>query len=127
MFAAEIRKKRVAHFPHAASGAPAHWRSPRPAPKLLIHCGGGAKEAEAVVAQIRMAGGRANAIAANLAAPDGPHRLAKQARASWAPSCSACGKTLRRPRESDEPVPEEGLQTLAILKRKGVFDQFGIG
>ena len=40
-------------------------------PQVLIHYGGGAKEAEAVVAQIRKAGGRANAIAANLAAPDG--------------------------------------------------------
>jgi hypothetical protein len=33
MFAAEIRKKRVARFPRAASGAPAQWHSPRPAPK----------------------------------------------------------------------------------------------
>ena len=51
------------------------------ADKMLVHYGRGAKEAEAVVAQIRKAGGRADAIAADLAAPDGPHRLAKQVRA----------------------------------------------
>ena len=49
--------------------------------QVLVHYGSGGKEAEAVVAQIRKAGGRADAIAADLAAPDGPHRLAKQVRA----------------------------------------------
>ena len=49
--------------------------------QVLVHYGSGAKEAQAVVAQIRKAGSRADAIAADLAAPDGPHRLAKQVRA----------------------------------------------
>ena len=49
--------------------------------QVLVHYGNGAKEAEAVVTEIRKGGGRADAIAADLAAPDGPHRLAKQARA----------------------------------------------
>ena len=48
--------------------------------QVLIHYGSSAKEAEAVVAEIRKAGGRADAIAADLAAPDGPHKLAKQVR-----------------------------------------------
>ncbi len=48
--------------------------------QVLVHFGSGAKEAEAVVAQIRKAGGRADAISADLAAPDGPHRLARQVR-----------------------------------------------
>jgi 3-oxoacyl-[acyl-carrier protein] reductase len=48
--------------------------------QVLVHYASGAKEAEAVVAQIRKAGGRADAIAADLAAPDGPHKLAKQVR-----------------------------------------------
>ena len=48
--------------------------------QVLVHYGSGAKEAEAVVAQIRKAGGRADAIAANLATPDGPHKLARQVR-----------------------------------------------
>jgi 3-oxoacyl-[acyl-carrier protein] reductase len=49
--------------------------------QVLVHYGRGAKEAEAVVAQIRKAGSRADAISADLAAPDGPQRLAKQVRA----------------------------------------------
>jgi 3-oxoacyl-[acyl-carrier protein] reductase len=48
--------------------------------QVLVHYGNGAKEAEAVVAEIRKGGGRADAIAADLAAPDGPHKLAKHAR-----------------------------------------------
>jgi 3-oxoacyl-[acyl-carrier protein] reductase len=48
--------------------------------QVLVHYGSGAKEAKTVVAQIRKAGGRADAIAADLAALDGPHRLAKQVR-----------------------------------------------
>jgi 3-oxoacyl-[acyl-carrier protein] reductase len=40
-----------------------------------------AKEAEAVVAEIREAGGRADSVAADLSASDGPHKLAKQVRA----------------------------------------------
>lgn len=49
--------------------------------QVLVHYGCGAKEAGEVVAEIRKAGGRADAVATDLAAPDGPHRLAKQARA----------------------------------------------
>ncbi len=48
--------------------------------QVLVHYGSAAKDAEAVVAQIRQSGGRADAVAADLAAPDGPHKLAKQAR-----------------------------------------------
>jgi 3-oxoacyl-[acyl-carrier protein] reductase len=48
--------------------------------QVLVHYGRGAKEAEGVVAEIRKAGGRADAIAADLATADGPHKLAKQAR-----------------------------------------------
>jgi len=48
--------------------------------QVLVHYGRGAAEAEAVVNEIRKAGGRADAIAADLAAPDGAHKLAKQAR-----------------------------------------------
>ncbi len=49
--------------------------------QVLVHYGQGAKEAEAVVAEIRKAGGRADAVAADLSASDGPHRLARQVRA----------------------------------------------
>jgi 3-oxoacyl-[acyl-carrier protein] reductase len=49
--------------------------------QVLVHYASGEKEAQAVVAEIRAAGGRADAVAADLAAPDGPHILAKQVRA----------------------------------------------
>jgi 3-oxoacyl-[acyl-carrier protein] reductase len=49
--------------------------------QVLVHYGTGKSEAEAVVAEIRKVGGRADAIAADLAAPDGPHKLARQVRA----------------------------------------------
>ena len=48
--------------------------------QVLVHYGSAAKDAEAVVAQVRQSGGRADAVAADLAAPDGPHKLAKQVR-----------------------------------------------
>lgn len=49
--------------------------------QVLVHYGRGAAEAEAVVKEITAAGGRAEALAADLAASDGPHRLAKEVRA----------------------------------------------
>jgi 3-oxoacyl-[acyl-carrier protein] reductase len=48
--------------------------------QVLVHFGRGAAEAEGVVNEIRNTGGRADAIAADLAAPDGAHRLAKHVR-----------------------------------------------
>ena len=48
--------------------------------QVLVHYGRGAKEADGVVEEIRKAGGRADAVAADLAAPDGPHKLAKLTR-----------------------------------------------
>jgi NAD(P)-dependent dehydrogenase (short-subunit alcohol dehydrogenase family) len=47
---------------------------------VLVHYSRGAKEADAVVAEIREAGGRAEAVAADLAAPDGANKLAEQTR-----------------------------------------------
>ena len=48
--------------------------------QILVHYGRGASEAEGVVAEVRNAGGRADAVAADLAAADGPSKLAKLAR-----------------------------------------------
>jgi NAD(P)-dependent dehydrogenase (short-subunit alcohol dehydrogenase family) len=48
--------------------------------QVVVHYGRGAKEAEAVVAEIRSTGGRADMVAADLAAPDGAHALAKRVR-----------------------------------------------
>jgi 3-oxoacyl-[acyl-carrier protein] reductase len=49
--------------------------------QVLVHYGSGANEAEAVAAEIRKAGGRADVVAADLASADGAHKLARQARA----------------------------------------------
>jgi 3-oxoacyl-[acyl-carrier protein] reductase len=48
--------------------------------QVLVHYGRGAKEADGVVAEIRKAGGRADAIATDLAAADAADKLAKQVR-----------------------------------------------
>lgn len=48
--------------------------------QVLVHYGHGAREADDVVGEIRKGGGRAETIAADLAAADGPHRLARQVR-----------------------------------------------
>lgn len=48
--------------------------------QVVVHYGRAAKEAEAVVAELRESGGRANSVSADLAAPDGAHKLAKQVR-----------------------------------------------
>jgi 3-oxoacyl-[acyl-carrier protein] reductase len=48
--------------------------------QVLVHYGRGAAEAEGVAAEIRKGGGRADAVAADLAAADGPHKLAKLTR-----------------------------------------------
>jgi 3-oxoacyl-[acyl-carrier protein] reductase len=49
--------------------------------QVLVHYSSGVKEAESVVAEIRKAGRRADAVGADLSAPDGAHKLAKQVRA----------------------------------------------
>jgi 3-oxoacyl-[acyl-carrier protein] reductase len=48
--------------------------------RVLVHYGQGKAEADAVVAEIRAAGGSADALAADLAAADGPHKLAAEVR-----------------------------------------------
>lgn len=48
--------------------------------QVLVHYASGAKEAEAVVEEIRAAGGRAETVVADLAAPQGPYKLAQQVR-----------------------------------------------
>jgi NAD(P)-dependent dehydrogenase (short-subunit alcohol dehydrogenase family) len=48
--------------------------------QVVVHYGSAKKEADAVVAQINAAGGRATAVSADLAAADGPHKLAQDVR-----------------------------------------------
>jgi len=49
--------------------------------QVLVHYGSGEQAAASVVAEIRQAGGRAEKVAADLRAPDGPHALATRVRA----------------------------------------------
>ncbi|MDB5850827.1 MAG: fabG5 [Rhodoferax sp.] len=49
--------------------------------QVLVHYGSGEAEAAAVVDEIRRAGGKAEKVAADLRAPDGPHLLAQRVRA----------------------------------------------
>jgi NAD(P)-dependent dehydrogenase (short-subunit alcohol dehydrogenase family) len=55
----------------ALAGAGAH---------VLVHYGRSAEEAQAVVQEIRAAGGRAEAVGGDLSTPDGPHELARKVR-----------------------------------------------
>lgn len=48
--------------------------------QVLVHYGRGAKEADGVVAEIRKAGGRGDAVTADLERADGPQKLAKLTR-----------------------------------------------
>src|SRR5579864_2217308 len=49
--------------------------------QVLVHYSSSEKEADAVVAEIRDGGGRAEKVGADLRKPDGPNILAKQVRA----------------------------------------------
>lgn len=46
--------------------------------RVFVHYGNSAKDADSLVAEIRKAGGRADAVGADLSAPDGPHKLAAE-------------------------------------------------
>ena len=48
--------------------------------RVIVHFGRNANEAKRVVDQIRAAGGRADAVSADLATPDGAHMLSAQVR-----------------------------------------------
>lgn len=49
--------------------------------QVVVHYGSARESAEDVVSQIRAAGGRAEAVSADMAKPHGPHQLAKHVRA----------------------------------------------
>jgi 3-oxoacyl-[acyl-carrier protein] reductase len=80
--------------------------------QVLVHYGRGARDADAVVAAIRQAGCRADAVTADLAAADGPHTLAKLVR-------EVVGDRL------DILVANAGVSTTAALEQTTVeeFDR----
>ena len=74
--------------------------------QVLVHYSSAAQEAAAVVEQIVGAGGKAEMIAADLRAPDGPHTLARACRlllaavwTFWLPT----PESRRPPRSSRSP------------------------
>jgi 3-oxoacyl-[acyl-carrier protein] reductase len=48
--------------------------------RVIVHYGNAAKEAQSLVAEIRSAGGRADAVSVDLGAADGAHKLAAEVR-----------------------------------------------
>ena len=48
--------------------------------RVIVHYGSAAKEAESLVAEIRAAGGQADAVSADLGAADGAHKLVAEVR-----------------------------------------------
>jgi len=48
--------------------------------RVIVHYGNASKEAESLVAEIRASGGHADPVGADLAAPDGAHKLAAEVR-----------------------------------------------
>jgi len=73
--------------------------------QVLIHYGRAADEAEAVAKQIRAAGGRAQTVAADLAAPDGDRHIAVGDQAAEALG-DAAGLEQRRHRDTAFFEPE---------------------
>jgi 3-oxoacyl-[acyl-carrier protein] reductase len=61
-------------------GAPAPWRSPRPAPKCSFITEAARRKRKRSSQRFAKAAAARDAIAADLAAPDGPHKLAKWTR-----------------------------------------------
>ena len=77
--------------------------------EVAVHYSRGTNEAEAVVTDIRNAGGRADTISVDLAASDGAHRLAKQLR-------GLVGDRL------DILVPDAGVSKSATIEDTTVED-----
>jgi 3-oxoacyl-[acyl-carrier protein] reductase len=77
--------------------------------QVLVHYGTSEAEAKAVVAEIRAAGGHADAVAADLAAADGAHKLAGQVR-------SVVGERL------DVLVANAGVATAATIDETSIED-----
>jgi 3-oxoacyl-[acyl-carrier protein] reductase len=77
--------------------------------RIIAHYGSAAAEAESLVAEIRAAGGKADAVGADLGAPDGAHRLAAQVR-------KLAGERL------DILVANAGVATAASIEDQTVED-----
>ena len=77
--------------------------------RVIVHYGNSAKEADSLVAEIRAAGGQADAVGADLGAPDGAHKLATEVR-------KLVGQRL------DILVANAGIATAATIEDQTVED-----
>jgi 3-oxoacyl-[acyl-carrier protein] reductase len=77
--------------------------------RVVVHYGSASKEAESLVAEIRAAGGKADAVGADLSAPDGAHKLAAEVR-------QLVGERL------DILVANAGVATAASIEDQTVAD-----
>jgi NAD(P)-dependent dehydrogenase (short-subunit alcohol dehydrogenase family) len=91
--------------------------------QVLVHYGRAAKEAEAVVAQLREAGGRAEIVSADLAAPDGAHKLAKQVRGIVGERLDilVANAGISRPRTIEETTVADFDELFAVNVRAPFF------
>jgi 3-oxoacyl-[acyl-carrier protein] reductase len=91
--------------------------------QVLVHYGRAAKEAEAVVAQLREAGGRAEIVSADLAAPDGAHKLAKQVRCIVGERLDilVANAGISRPRTIEETTVADFDELFAVNVRAPFF------
>ena len=91
--------------------------------QVLVHYGRNAAEARSVADQIKDAGGRAEAVGADLAAPDGAHKLAAKVRRWWATGWTSWSPTLAspRPRTIEETTIEDFDALFAVNVRAPYF------
>jgi len=90
---------------------------------VLVHYGKGAKEAEAVVAQIVNEGGRAQAIAGDMTVPEGPHLLALQVRSIFGDRLDilVANAGISRPGTIDKTTIAEFDELFAVNVRAPFF------
>jgi NAD(P)-dependent dehydrogenase (short-subunit alcohol dehydrogenase family) len=89
--------------------------------QVLVHYGRGAKEADGVVAEIRKAGGRADAIATDLATADGPGKLASRHAASSETAWTSLSpmpesRKLRPSRKSRSRISISSLRSMSARR-----------
>jgi 3-oxoacyl-[acyl-carrier protein] reductase len=77
--------------------------------RVIVHYGSASKEAESLIAEIRAAGGKADAVGSDLGAPDGAHKLAAEVR-------KLVGERL------DILVANAGVATAASIEDQTVAD-----
>jgi NAD(P)-dependent dehydrogenase (short-subunit alcohol dehydrogenase family) len=81
--------------------------------QVLVHYNGGEKDATAVVAEIREAGGKAEKLSADLRASDGPHALAERVVPSSAHVWTSSSPTPASPRaeRSKRPLSRTSMRS----------------